>query len=455
MKKITLFLLLLSTYIQAQYSIKGHLNPPKKHSWMLLYKLEGVKQTYLQNTKINATNKTIAGAETTVGYFEFQLPADTKKGVYRITYDIDNGGFVDILFNKENIELTINPDAPQIGVNIIQSKENEVYQNYMREIAARQYKTDSTQIAYIKNKQQNSKAGYSASLKKLNEIQNRYLKKSEGMFAYHFIKASKRYNSNTIVETYDEYISNALSHFFDHIDLNDKNLRNSSFLSDRISDYVFYMNFATTPKEQDINYKKAVDLILSEVKDIAFKADIIEFLISQFTVLKNAVLVDYLFKKHFDSLPEKHQNLEFKNKTLAEMAAAVGRIAPDFSWEENGKTIKLSEVSGSSNYLLIFYSTECPHCLREVPQVFDFLKNNSKVKVVAFAMEEEASTWKNYKNTLPGWHHALGLGKWKNEVARTYQINATPTYFVLDANKKITSIPETLNDLKAVLKQLN
>ena len=70
-------------------------------------------------------------------------------------------------------------------------------------------------------------------------------------------------------------------------------------------------------------------------------------------------------------------------------------------------------------------------------------------------MEEKADTWQNYKQRFPNWHHVLGLNKWENKIARTYQINSTPTYFVLDANKKIIANPEKLVDLKKILVQLN
>ena len=93
--------------------------------------------------------------------------------------------------------------------------------------------------------------------------------------------------------------------------------------------------------------------------------------------------------------------------------------------------MSLSTVSGGYSYLLIFYSTECSHCLREVPQVYEFMKGKDKTKVIAFAMETSDTTWKNYVKTLLGWHHVLGLNKWENKIAKKYQINSTPTYFVL------------------------
>jgi thioredoxin-related protein len=137
------------------------------------------------------------------------------------------------------------------------------------------------------------------------------------------------------------------------------------------------------------------------------------------------------------------------------MQIAIGKVAPDFSWEENGQNMSLSSLKDGQSYLLIFYSTGCSHCLREVPQVYEFMKNKTKTKVIAFAMETTDETWKNYVQNLSGWHHVLGLNKWENEIARTYQVRSTPTYFILGMDKKIIATPDTIEEVKTILEGLN
>ena len=194
---------------------------------------------------------------------------------------------------------------------------------------------------------------------------------------------------------------------------------------------------------------------MAKVDEIDFKKDVIEFLTSQFAALKNTSMVDYLLSKYYNKLPAEKQNIEFKNQIEASISVAIGKVAPDFSWKENGKEMRLSEITTGQSYLLIFYSTGCPHCLREVPQVFEFMQGKTKTKVIAFAMETSDDVWKGYIKKLPGWHHVLGLNKWENKIARTYQITSTPTYFVLGMDKKIIGNPEKLEDLKLILKGLN
>jgi len=83
------------------------------------------------------------------------------------------------------------------------------------------------------------------------------------------------------------------------------------------------------------------------------------------------------------------------------------------------------------------------------------MKSKSNIKVVAFALEKEAFVWQQYtKVNLQGWHNVLGLNKWENKTARTYNINATPSYFVLDKNKKIIAKPNEFKDVKEIINKL-
>ena len=110
--------------------------------------------------------------------------------------------------------------------------------------------------------------------------------------------------------------------------------------------------------------------------------------------------------------------------------------------------MKLSELNDGKNYVLVFWSTTCPHCLREVPQLYNFLKDKSNTKVVAFAMEENDYQWKKLTPNFKGWHHAFGLNKWENKTARLYNIYSTPSYFILNADKEIIAKPDTIEDVK-------
>lgn len=455
MKKFLILLLLISTVSQAQYSIKGKIHPPKKYSWALLYKVEGARQKFVKNAQIEKSLETTDGKTRTVGTFEFSLPEDTESGAYRVTYDLQNNGFIDFLFNKEDVEFSFNPGDVEGTTMFTQSKENQLYQKFLYDISVAQYKVDSLQVAYLKAPSLSAEVAYKEAIANIYTVQQNYNRGSSGTLASHFIRATDRYNSPTIAKNSQDYLTGVIDHFYDKIDFTNKYLYNSSFLIDRVADYVFYMNYSQNPSEQLTLHKKAVDISIGKVNDLEFKKDVIEFLTSQFAALKNSPLVDYLMTNHYSKLPFDKQNAEFKQQIEESMSVAIGKVAPDFAWTENGQEVKLSELKDGQSYLLIFYSTACSHCLREVPQVFDFMKGKDKTKVIAFAMETSDDIWKNYIKNLPGWHHVLGLNKWENKIARTYQITSTPTYFVLGMDKTIIANPEKLDELKVILEGLD
>lgn len=454
MKKILAFIFLISAFAQAQHTITGTMSPTIKSDWVILYKIEGARQTFVKNTKIKIDSFTVEGKKQALGSFNFTLPENTKVGAYRITYRLEGAGFVDFIYNKEDVNFGFHPEYPNQSVTFTTSKENIIYKTYLDQIARAQQNLDSIQVTALQNPNLDLKSEYKTALNNVNSVQKEYLDASKGMYVQPFIKASLRNSPSEIISTPQEYMSNMIDTFFDRMDFNNKTLLNSSFLVDRIADYVFSINYSDDAATQQKLYKESVDYVFSKIETIPFKKDVIEFLIGEFEASMNLELIDYLFENHYNKLPIGIQSKKFKEGKLSLFAAEVGRIAPDFSWKENDKTLTLSKLDNAQNYLLIFWSTTCSHCLREIPEIHKFLNENKKVKVIAFSLEKEDFGWKEFKKSLPNWHHVLGLNKWQNKTARTYNIVSTPSYFVLNADKKIIAKPEHLKDVKNIINKL-
>ncbi len=423
------------------------MSPTENSSWVLLYKIEGTKQIFVKNTQVKK--------EAEKGFFEFSLPNEAKPGTYRIKYSMKRNGFIDFFFNKEDVIFEFNPKDSNNTVIFKESIENQLYSSFTKKIYKAQFTLDSLQSEYFRNPSALIKEAYKKSLAKVKKVEKDYILNSKGKLVNHFIKASLRYNSPEIFERPLNYINSSIAHFFDDVDFSNKTLNNSTFLFDKISEYVLALNFAVDPVQKEETYKKSCNVAITKAKTTSFKADIINYLISQFSEIKNATLVDHLFANYFNKLPKENQNIRFKNKILTQLRIAIGRVAPEIIWYENDKELRLSSLKDGLNYVLIFYSTGCSHCLREVPEIYEYMKGKTNTKVIAFAMETSDDVWSNYRLKMPGWHHVLGLGKWENPTAKTYQINSTPSYFVLGMDKQIIAIPRSIDDLKFILDELN
>ena len=422
--------------------------------WVVLYKIESTKQVFIADTTIKRDSLLVDGKKVAIGTFSFNLPKAAKSGTYRVTYQLQGAGSLDFIFNKENIRFTFNPDYPAATVLYADSKENIIYRQYPEEVAQKQQRLDSIQIAVLRNKVLILDAEYQKAHAALTALQNQFLTRTKGMYVQPFVKASMRNNPLEIIKTPQKYMSNMTTTFFDNLDFSNKTLINSSFLTNRVLDYVFYINYSDDEAIQNNLFRKSITLVLSKIADAKYKKEMIVFLMEKFEASRNLEIIDSLLENDYKKLPKKVQNQEFITAKKKLFSAEIGRIAPDFSWPENGKTIQLSSLKSSDNYLLLFWSTECSHCLIEVPQLYTYLQENKKVKVIAFGMEKNDSKWKKMRLKFPKWQHVLGLNKWENETARTYNINTTPSYFVLGKEKKIIGKPNLLKDLKTFLEKL-
>lgn len=107
----------------------------------------------------------------------------------------------------------------------------------------------------------------------------------------------------------------------------------------------------------------------------------------------------------------------------------------------------VTNPEGAEKYIVTFWSTSCSHCLKEIPELYNFTKELYSVKVIAVALEEDKFGFNHHTEMMDKWINVLGLNKWENEIARSYEIHSTPSYFILDKDKKITEKPEQLVEL--------
>ena len=132
---------------------------------------------------------------------------------------------------------------------------------------------------------------------------------------------------------------------------------------------------------------------------------------------------------------------------------SIGNPAPDFILDD-GSGKKLSELDIAENYILVFWSSGCSHCLKEIPQLYQLSEelNTTKYKVIAVGLEEDTFKWTNEVVKYPNFINVVKLKKWNNTIVSDYGLTITPTYFVLDKDKRFLVKPENFDDLKAYLK---
>lgn len=440
---LLVILLAASSYVQGQYSIKGTIDPDHDYSWILLYQMQNGEQSYVDN------------ADVIDGQFTFNVDENQSPGIYRAYYQIENNLYVEFIFNQEEIEFSFNPNHPESTINFSESTENKIYQNYYKSIRAKQEELDSVQVLFFestdKKKKKGLKKSYTTILKELTSVQKNYEDQSSDLLANHFIRASAQHNASEPIDNPNEYLNTIKIHFFDAMDLSDKVLSHSTFIYNRLNDYVFYLNQAETLQRQNELQMDAIEKAVlwmdnyDQIK-VAFEEELLETYLEQ----ENVAMINHVLNEYYLKLPEKYLDKELIGRINASIKTMVGVRAPDFSWTQNGVDTSLYELSGTDYYVVLFFSSNCPHCQIEIPEFYKFISGIENIKVVAVGLEDEKRSWEIMTKDYFEFINILDLDKWSSQKVKNYGITAIPTYLVLDTDKNILAKPEDFNELKSM-----
>ena len=137
---------------------------------------------------------------------------------------------------------------------------------------------------------------------------------------------------------------------------------------------------------------------------------------------------------------------------------SIGKQAPEIQMPTyDGKSMGLKDIN-SDYLLLVFWSTSCSHCtemLPELKQVYARKRGNS-LEVLAISFDTDKKEWEDFvKKGNYSWLNYSDLKGWNSEIAKSYNIQGTPTYLLLDKGKTVIYKPATLEELVAKLRSLN
>ena len=421
-------ILFISIGLNAQGSISGNFSPAKDFKWLIAYELTPGGERYTADTAVKD------------GSFSLEMPINAQPGMYRLVYAVpQNEFYIDVIYDKKE-EVKFNYNI-QDGLTITNSIENKWFNEYFSKIKIAQ---DRLMDYYEKGNE--SKRDYSDIIKELKTIQKSYEENHANTIAHKFIKANRSY----LPEDYEDleaFLKHKKEHHFDNVNLNDPILQGSNFLTDKIASYIF----SAIPT--DIATQDAVEIEV--IKNVKAVADIIKNTpinfqtkaLHQIWEIAEANTMgsvqDYTFTNHLKKLAITIGNQKIVDDIESASRLRIGVKSPEITWETNGKKYALSTMEKAENYLLVFWSSTCSHCLKELPILHKELKGFDSLKVLAIGLEDDELNWKKVSATLPDFSHAIALGRWESDYAKTFGIQSTPTYFILDSDKLFIAKPES------------
>ena len=425
----------------AQHSVIGNFSPSEDYKMAIIYKVTPKDAVYVAHTNVDEK-----------GAFEMVLDSTVSQGMFRLVYGVpqEENNFDFIYNTKEDIVFDFNSET---GIEFKNSAENQLITSYTNSMGM-----VSQSIGMYFRQQLQDTTALETIFKTQLETQNQFEKAAQGTIALTFIKANKPYIPNSY-EDIKTYINNLRSHFFDNVDFNDEILQSSNFLIERVLNFVFGM--ANTGDEEDEIYIKNIDDVAVILKPVnpTTKLYLFEVLWQQMVDANVETVASYIVDKYLIELAKSEKANELIVQLESYKRTAKGSIAPDFviEVEEKGEITQtaLSELDQADQYVIVFWSSTCGHCLKELPELHEMMHVYTKdqMKVIAIGLEDEHMRWKSETYNYPLFTHVLGLGKWDNKIGNSYNVTSTPAYFVLDKDKRIISKPYDFEAFKTYISE--
>ncbi|KPE49979.1 TlpA family protein disulfide reductase [Chryseobacterium indologenes] len=127
----------------------------------------------------------------------------------------------------------------------------------------------------------------------------------------------------------------------------------------------------------------------------------------------------------------------------------IGAVFPNYKFQSpvNTTAKSLQDVKADKK-VVVFWSSTCSHCETELPKLlekYNELKAKN-IQIVGLSLDTDKNSYTNRIAAFP-WINDSELRGWNSSYTETYNVHATPTYFILDANNKIISKPDHVGDV--------
>ncbi|NOX85183.1 MAG: redoxin domain-containing protein [Chlorobi bacterium] len=451
MKNILAFLLVLVSAVAfgQEYTIDGTV-PGLTNEDVYLMRIRGDNRKIVDTARTDQT-----------GSFEFKLKYDFPVGQYAVITGPKQ--MIELIFNNENIRFVSTGSSDQDQVQIIESVENMIYYNYLSAKGEVLYKLDL--LDPVLQYYPKSDTFYTLTLNEARALQSFLDQKVETLIennpntlAARYIRVDKPVFADPALSK-DEQKNYLKSHYFTDMDFLDTTLIRSNILTSKIISYMgLYQHPGMTKEEMEDQLLIAVDTIMERAfVDQQIYEFVIGFMLNGFEHIGFEKGLKFIADKNmlneFCVNTEKKKELENKIELIKKLA--IGQPAPDFKTVDlNGDTVHLYNIKAQT-VILVFWASWCPHCDEALPRLKEYYdpKNTGKLQIIAVSVDkskddlEKAIAENGYK-----WINIGELKGWEGPVVQEYGVVATPTFFVLDKDKKIIGKPVKFDDLRKYLK---
>ncbi len=400
-----------------------------------LFEREAKRQTILDSAKIAAD-----------GTFSFGEKWYAE-GLYHLQWKT----------KSNNIEIIISPSEPVIKFQfqngnlkknkVISSNENLIYQSYLD----KKLKRDK-QLRRLNNAKK--VAGMDAV--KTTELNVKINNSRKNFFQYvtNLINSHPDSFFTKLILASDADNKESKHHYFSDLDFSDESFIRTNVLAKRYQEYIILFSEG----EMD-GYLNCIDDILDRAK---INQKVYEFstynLLEGFyntglTEVSNYIMDEYIFG---DDCGGWEVSELLKNRGQKMRSVQLNNTPPDIVMQAaNGGYKRLSEVAKSNKYtLVLFWASWCHKCENQMAEIVKTYRqfHTDGFEVFAVSLDEHKSNWnKAISEREMEWINVSDFKSWESNLVRNYSVSKTPTFFLLDSERKIIAKPRNSNELNKVL----
>ena len=243
-----------------------------------------------------------------------------------------------------------------------------------------------------------------------------------------------------------------ISNFFNEVDFTDLSLIPTNVLTTKIIDFLSIQQIAGQTHEQQIlAIILGIDNVLyrSSVSFDMYKF-VLQYLMEGFYQLNYEEVVDYMTRIPYS---EEIQCTESQYNELLSIVEFNSRVKVGSKAKNiSGKTIfddNFDMYKIDNKYTIVyFWSYTCEHCRENLAELKSFLDENPDFSMVAVSVKGDLKKIKNIvkKNKINGYFYHDGL-EWNCPYVNDYAVTATPSFYLLDKEKKILFKPFDFSEL--------
>ena len=381
-----------------------------------------------------------------------EFNGNLSKGMYQL--ETEFGQTVDFLYDDAPIKILVKDIGDNSAVDFLDSQANRDW--YAYQVIKEQTLNSLNLLKPILRDYDKDSEFYIKSLNEYEQLQNAFVSFTDSLmlhdnYASKLIKVD-RFPSLNLNDDFKKQRNDMIANFFNDVDFNDLSLIPTDVLTNKIFDFLSIQLTSDQNQEQQImSLILASDNVLNRASvNFEMYKFIFRFLIESFNELKINEVVDYLTRIPYSENIECTENQYNELLSIAEFnsRARIGSLAKNIS----GTTIfdeNFDLYSIDNDFTIVyFWSYSCDYCRENIKDFKIFLDENPDFSLVAVSVKGDLKKIRNLvkKTKLNGYFYHDGL-EWNCPFVSDYAVTATPSFYLLDKEKKIIFKPFDFNEL--------